>query len=200
MLLKIAIFVLLVIFIHYVEGFERVIVVNESGVHKDRLVIRHDEEVLATCCIYGNCSCPSLYNALANLTNNVLINITTEVELSSVILLADLAQITITGHNNPIVNCSNSGGLHFVSCHNCIIEGITWKGCGTKDVNGDGNVAVVIQFNTSSSITISNCSFKESAGQVVVFSAMLALTLAILYPTSNTMVMEQLYFMAHQKC
>ena len=59
--------VLLVVYIHYVEGFEKVIVVNESVVHDDYLVISHDQVVLATCCIYGNCSCPSLYKALVNL-------------------------------------------------------------------------------------------------------------------------------------
>ena len=123
MLLKVTTAVLLVVFIHYVEGFETMIVVNESVVHDDDLVISHNDEILATCCMFGNCSCPSLYTALANLTNNVLINITTDVVLSSVIPLIDLANITITGHNSPIVNCNSSGGLHITSCHNCIIEG-----------------------------------------------------------------------------
>ena len=136
MLLKAITVVLLInMFVYYVEGFKRAIVVNESVVHDDDLVISHDEEVLATCCIHGNCSCPSLYNALANLTSNVLINIATDVTLSSVILLVNFANITITGHNNPTVNCNNSGGLHFVPCHNCSVEGITWKVCGTKYIN-----------------------------------------------------------------
>ena len=171
MLLKVAIFLLIFVFFHYVEGFERVIVVNESVVHDDDPVISHDQVVLATCCIYGNCSCPSLYNALANLTSNVLINITTDVVLSSVIPLADLTNITITGHNNPIVNCNNSGGLHFVCCHGCSIKGITWKECGTKDVNDNGNIDPVIQLHSSSNITIKNCSFKDSLGQVIVLTA-----------------------------
>ena len=34
------------------------------------------------CCIYENCSCNSLNDALDNLTSNVLINITTDVTLS----------------------------------------------------------------------------------------------------------------------
>ena len=171
MLPKVITAVLLANIFVYVEGFERVIVVNESVVYGDDQVISHDQVVLAACCIYGNCSCPSLYTALANLISNVLINVTTDVILSSVIPLADLANITIIGHNNPTVSCNSSGGLHFVSCHNCIIEGISWKECGTKDFS-DGNVDPVIQLYSSSNIIIRNCSFKDSAGQVVVLSAM----------------------------
>ena len=175
MLLKVttAAAVLLVALVQYVEGFERVIVVNESVVHDDGQVISHYDEVQITCCIYGNCSCSSLYNSLANLTSNVLINITTDVELSSIISLIDLTNITITGHNNPTVNCNSSGGLHFVSCHNCLVEGITWKECGTKDVNDNGNLDPVILLYSCSNITIENCSFRDSAGQVIVLSEIL---------------------------
>ena len=77
---------------------------------------------LALCCIFGNCSCPSLYTALANLTSNTRINITTDVILFSIIPLADLANIKITGHNNPTVHCNNSGGL--ATFHNCVIQGV----------------------------------------------------------------------------
>ena len=171
MLLSIKTAVLLVVFIHYVEGFERVsIVVNESEVHKD---ISHNDEVLVTCCIHGKCSCPSLYNALANLTSNVLINITTDVTLFSIISLVDLANITITGHNNPTVNCNSSGRLEFISCHDCLIEGTNWKECGTKDVNDNENGSPVIQFCNSSNITFRNCTFEDCVGQVIVLSAML---------------------------
>ena len=173
MLLKVAIFVLLVMFIHCVKGFERVLVLNQSDVHDDGLVIHYDEEILATCCIHGNCSCPSLYNALANLTSNVMINITTDMTLSSIIPLTDLTNITITGHNNPTVNCNNSGGLHFESCRDCSVEGITWKGCGTKDISDDRNVNPVMHLSNSSNIMIKNCSFRDSAGQVIMLSAML---------------------------
>ena len=172
--------ILLSLFIQYVEGFETVIVVSESD------VIRYDKDILATgaidnglcvfenlCCIYGNCSCPSLYNALTNLTSNVLINITTDVVLSSIIPLVDLANITITGHNNPTVNCNDSGGLHFISCNNCTIEGITWYGCGARNISDDGNVFPVLQSYSSSDITIKNCSFQHSIGQAVVLSEMI---------------------------
>ena len=115
----------------------------------------------------------SLCNALDNLTSNVFINITTDVELSSIIPIVNLTNITISGHNNPTVYCNNSGGLHFISCYNCTIEGITWEGCGTINIGGDDNsVYPVLQFTNSSNITIQNCSFQHSTGQAVVLSGM----------------------------
>ena len=144
--------VLLTLFIQCVEG---VIVVNKSGDHDDRIV----------CCTYGNCSCTSLYSALVNLTSNVLINITTDVELSSNISLVNFTNITIAGHNNPTVSCNNSRGIHFVSCYNCTIEGITWKRYGFRN---DRNVYPVLQLFNSSNLTIRNCSFQYSRGQSVV--------------------------------
>ena len=71
------------IFIQYIEGYERMIVVTE-------LVTQYngsDSASNSPCCMYGTCPCLSLYNALANLTSNVLINITSDVELTSLILL-----------------------------------------------------------------------------------------------------------------
>ena len=170
---------LLTLFIQYIEGFERVIEISESNDHdelsSDGIVTSatgsgSDSE--DSCCIYGNCTCPSLYNALVNLNSNVLINITTDVELSSIIPLVDLANITITGHNNPTVNCNGSGGLHFISCYNCTIEGIIWESCGARNLSKDGRVYPVLQLVNSSDITLKNCSFQCSIGRAVVMSEM----------------------------
>ena len=133
------ILILLALFIHYIERFERVIVVAESGVTDINF-----DDVRGSCCVHGNFSCSSLYSALANLTSNVLINITTDVELSSIIPIVDLSNIMIIGHNYPIVNCNNSGGLHFMSCYNCTIEGITWEGCGAINISDDDIVDPVL--------------------------------------------------------
>ena len=172
--------ILLGLIIQHIDGFDRVIVVSESDVH----VISYDETSAIgsgsgsyvfdnSCCIYGNCSCPSLYNALANLTSNALINITTDVVLSSIIPLVDLANIAITGHNNPTVNCNDSGGLNFISCCNCTIEGITWNGCGARNISNNDNVYPVLQLFNSSNITIRSCLFQHSIGQAVVLSEMI---------------------------
>ena len=185
---------LLVVYTQCIKGIERVIVVSESDNRThENAIISHDEgisppgysatgsgsgshvfeDLLTLCCIYGNCSCPSLYTALANLSNNVVINITADVTLFSIIPLVALANITITGHNNPTVKCNNSGGLHFMSCHNCVIEGISWDKCGAKNIRENANVSQpVFQFTNSSSITIKNCLFQHSIGQAIVLSKM----------------------------
>ena len=179
----------LAMYTEYIKGIERVIV-NKLGTDDDEL-ISNDEEIpaidvtdsgnrshafkgsLALCYIFDNCSRPSLYTALANLTSNTLINITTDMTLSSVVPFADLTNITIIGHNNPTVKCNKSGGLHFASCHNCIIQGIIWDGCGADIIRENANVLhPVLQLINSSDITIKNCSFQSSIGQAIVLSQM----------------------------
>ena len=174
---------LLTLFIQYIEGFERVIEISKLNDHEelsgDGIVTYatgsgSDSYVFEnSCCIYGICTCQSLYNALVHLNSNVLINITTDVEFSSIIPLDDLVNITITGHNNPTVNCNDSGGLHFISCYNCTIEGIIWESCGAIKINNDGNAYPVLQLVNSTDITLKNCSIQHSIGQAVVMSEML---------------------------
>ena len=177
------ILILLALFIHYIVGFETVILVAELD---DSLVDDDEGNVVGSgstsatlrdlCCVTGNCSCSSLYSALANLTSNVLINITTDVELSLIIPIVNLSNIMITGHNFPTVNCNNSGGLHFISCYNCTIEGITWEGCSAISKISDDDNSIysqsVLKLTNSSYITIQNCSFQQSMGQAVVLSGM----------------------------
>ena len=172
----------LALFFHCIEGFERVMVVAESNVTIDDSFVDDDEDNTNaigsgdshrnSSCVYENCFSLSLFNVLANLTSNVLINIITDVQLNSIIHIVDLANIAITGHNNPTVNCNNSGGLHFISCYNCTIEGITWEGCGARDIRDDHIVYPVLQLTNSSNITIQNCLFQQSMGQAVVLSGM----------------------------
>ena len=168
--------VLLTLFLQCIGGIERVTIVVSESIIDD--LISDDECTFTTqvvgntstlCCIYGSYSCSSLYNALANITSNVLINITTDVVLPSKIPLVDLANITIMGHNNPTVNCNNSGGLLFTSCSNTVIEGINWEHCGSRNLIDD-NVYPVLQLFNSSNIKINNCSFKYSLGQTIKLS------------------------------
>ena len=143
--------------------------INDDNSHYSR-DLGSGSVLSSECCYYNGCSCSSFYTALANLTSNTLINVTTDMVLSSIIPLVDLANITITGRNNPTVNCSNSGGLHFISCYNCTIEGIAWVECGFTD---EENVYPVLQFYNSSYITIENCLFQDSIWQAVVLSEMI---------------------------
>ena len=113
------------------------------------------------CCIDGkNCSCSSLSTALLYMTNNTVINITSEsVTLEDNIKMGsgDLNNITITG-NGATITCNNSGGVYCESCDNVVIEGITWDRCG--DPNGT-NIAGVT-FNITSNISLLNCVFQYS--------------------------------------
>ena len=127
-----------------------------------------DYDSLNHCIDDDNSSYYSLHQALTNLTSNVLINITTDVVLSSIVPLVDLANITITGHNNPTVNCNNSGVLQFTSCNSIIIDGIIWNRCGYNSDNSLANAA--LEFANSSTISIQKCSFQHSKGQIFVLS------------------------------
>ena len=154
---------------------------------QDREKFIHEEEILRnkhgtfasgsaensfgfSCCVYGNCSCNSL-DALDNFTNNVLINITADLMLSSRIKVSYLQNVSIIGHNNPTVKCRNIGGIHFNFCHNCNIQGIVWEGCGGK--NSNTNIEPILKLSYSSNISIHNCTFQHSIGQAVVLSELL---------------------------
>ena len=144
-----------------VDGNQRIVLVSD-----DDLLDSGEDNSSLSCCVYGNCSCNSLDHALAHLTNNVLINITTNVTLSSLLKVSDLQNISVIGYNNPTVNCKNVGGLQFTLCHNCTIRGITWDVCGTKF--NDTYAKPGLKFSYSSNIAIHDCIFQHSIGQAVV--------------------------------
>ena len=154
--------ILLSLVVQLVDGNQRIVYVSESISDNEGFFTSassFDDNLM--CCVYGNCSCNSLDHALANLTSNVMINITTDVTLSSLISASNLVNVSIIGYNNPTVNCKRAGGTHFNFCHNCIIQDITWDGCGTETEAG-------IKLSDSSNIAIENCSFQYSKGPVIV--------------------------------
>ena len=154
--------IILTIVIQYVDGYKRIVQVS-GPFNDDKDFFTSGDGDFFICCVYGNCSCNSLDYALTHLTSNVLINITTDVTLSSLATVSDLENISVIGHNNPTVNCRKVGRIHFNFHHNCIIKGIIWNGCGTKVEPG-------LKLSYSSYITIQNCSFRHSVGQAVVLS------------------------------
>ena len=153
--------ILVSLVVQLVDGNQRVVYVNESISDDENFFTSGDGDGNLMCCVYGNCSCNSLDHALANLTSNVLINIITDVTLSSLINTSNLENVLIIGYNNPTVNCKRAGGIHFNFCHNCIIQEITWDGCGTETEAG-------INLSDSSNIVIENCSFQYSKGPNIV--------------------------------
>ena len=117
-------------------------------------------------CSNINCYCKSLEDILDNLTNNAIVNITDNVKLlTSFIMLSNLRNISIIGHNNITVICGiDGGGLYLRSCNKIIVEGFTWIGCGSNNTNYH---RPVMQFGYPSGITIQNCTFQYSIGQII---------------------------------
>ena len=154
--------IILTIMAQCVEGYQRIVQVSKFFSDDEDSSISGDGD-FSSCCVYGNFSCNSLDYALSHLTSNVLINITTDVTLSSLANVSGLENVSIIGHSKPTVNCRKVGGMHFTICHNCIIKDIIWDGCGTKAEPG-------LKLSYSSNIIIQNCYFQHSIGQAVVLS------------------------------
>ena len=157
---------LLAVVLQNVNGNQRIIHVNQLISNDEDLITNGEDNNGHICCVYGNFTCNSLYHALANVTSNVLFNITTDVMLSSHIEVSDLQNISIIAHNAATVNCKHVGGIHFSFCHNCIIQGITWDGCGTEI--SDNHTEPVVKWNYSFNVTVQNCCFQHSIGQALV--------------------------------
>ena len=133
----------------------------------DSNVVNGEDDNSRNCCAHENCTYNSLDQCLANLTSNILINITIDVTLSSLVRApSNLSNVSIIGHNYPTINCKGTGGIHFAFCHNCSIQGITWDGCGSPDEPG-------LKFSYSSNVTIQNCCFQHLLGQAVMLLRML---------------------------
>ena len=137
------------------------IILTSQCVHSKVIIVNSNNGNDSTeCCINGTCTCSSLSTALLNITNNTIINITSEsVALNNTTTMGSgkLTNITITGSNVTIM-CNNSGSVYCESCGDVMIEGITWDRCG--DPNGT-NIAGVT-FNGTSNISLVNCTFQHS--------------------------------------
>ena len=118
-------------------------------------------------CTNNICFCKNIDHALAdlNMSDSVVIKLTKNVMLSSAVELTNVTNFIMIGYNKLSVNCSNNGGLYFISCHNCTFEGITWSKCGSDGIGK--HLVAGLTFENSSNITIQNCSFQQSVGQAV---------------------------------
>ena len=113
--------------VQYSDGNQRIVYVSELISDDEDFFASGEDNYSQICCVYGNCSCSSLNQALTNLTSNVLINITMNVTLSSLVIVPpDIVNVTIIGHNNPIVNCKDSGRVCFTSYHTRHYLGWMW--------------------------------------------------------------------------
>ena len=147
--------VLLVCFFYQIEE----VFAGESGGLNER---GHNK---LPCCVSGNFTFYSIADILNNISNNAIVNITTDVVLSTNVTLKSLENITIKGHRNSVVKCNDVGAVKFISCKNVTIEGIQWDGCGSKDYPG-------IEFCNSSKASFERCSFCNSKGRSILLSKM----------------------------
>ena len=160
---------LLLFLIWNVGGVKRVmpdIDVHPSNSTEDDFSGSGSDEDEIPCCNIGNYTFYSIVDVLNNVTtSNTIINISTDVVLSSIVTLEGLNNITIIGQGNPTVNCNDIGSVKFVSCNNVTIEGVNWERCGFDNAPG-------IKFYNSSNIVLQSSSFQHSVGQAVVLSNM----------------------------
>ena len=116
------------------------------------------------CCVSGKFTFHSIDDILNNISSdNTIVNITTDVVLSSIVTLESLENIMIIGYRNPVVKCDDVGAVKFISCKNITIEGIQWEGCGSK-------VYPEIEFYNSSNVSLKTCSFHYSKGRSILLS------------------------------
>ena len=143
------------------------ILTSQSGMRVWSKVITiniNDGSDSVDCCVKGICMCSLFSTALLNISNNTIINITSEsVALNNTTTMGSrkLTNITITGSNVTIM-CNNSGSVYCESCDHVRIEGITWDRCGDPNRKITG-----VTFNRISNISLVNCTFQHSQVQAV---------------------------------
>ena len=112
-------------------------------------------------CISKNCHCKNLEDILDATTDVLIAQITDTVLLSSFISLKNIKAVTIIGHNKLTVLCINGGGISLRNFSSLRFEGITWMGCGDFSAFND---QALLNIYESTNVTITNCSFQNSAG------------------------------------
>ena len=121
------------------------------------ITVNNNGDNSTNCCVYGTCPCSSLTSALHDVSDNTVINITSEsVTLHDIVGMGsgNLSNIIITG-NGATIMCNNTGGVYCESCSDITIMGITWCQCGRND-------STALAFiNLSSEILIQDCTFQN---------------------------------------
>jgi len=148
---------LLLLLLWKVEGVKSE---NPGTDTKNDDIVSSSDENNVSCCRNESCTITDVLN---NVTSNTIINISTDVVLSSNVEIKRVENITIIGHGNPTVNCNGIGSVKFVSCNNVTIEGVSWERCGS--VNNSG-----MEFYKAFNIAIQSCSFHHSTGKAVTLS------------------------------
>ena len=153
--------IILTVFLWNVEGLQ-----GTGGAHTQVDAGRQNGQDELPFNLIHNQSFDSIDDLLSNATSNSIVNIRSDVVLSSCVLLEGLENITITGHESPTVNCNGTGALKFVSCKNVTVAGVNWEKCGSSTEEAYPG----IKFYNSSNVVIQDCFFHNLTGQAVLMS------------------------------
>ena len=150
---------------------------DSTAIDSDGIVLCNNQRGIY--CVSDKCNCKQLEDILNNASINsnpyLHVNISDNVVLLSSLVLLDNADILIMGHNNPTVLCVNGGRLQVqreAEGYNFAIKGVTWIGCGTANFESNDpqfTNAVLSMYidGLNHNLTIQNCSFQYSLGQVI---------------------------------
>ena len=164
-----------------------ILIVTSHHVNAITIIVNNDGQNSTRCCVDGKCDCSSLFNALDNINNSTIINITSEsVELHNHTSVISKYNLDITG-NNVVIKCDNIGSVSFVSATNVTINvtihGITWDQCSNPN---DSLVDGGISFVNNIFLIIDNCTFQHSLMCAVSLSSFFAyITVKSSYFISN---------------
>ena len=120
-------------------------------------------------CLSNKCHCNNLEDTMVSVRDNQEVKITEDIVVLSSTIHINSSNISIIGHNNPTVMCTNNSGLVLHDSTNLTIEGITFIGCGAAD--SAYNILYVdtpvLDINGCNNVRIQKCSFRYSMGQII---------------------------------
>jgi len=117
------------------------------------------------------CKYHTLEEALRDMDHNTFINITaSHIMLQSRVTVNNLNNITISGHNFPVVDCNHTGSFVCKNCSNIITNDVKWMQCGflnqfqctSQDLDSIGG----LHFDSCTNLTIQYSTFVASSVQV----------------------------------
>ena len=141
-----------------------ILITTSQQAKGDKMItINNSGKASKMCCYEGKCPCSSLQMALQNVSDSVIVNITSEVvnldNYTAIQSPAPISDITITSDINATVKCYNNGSLSILTAFNVTICGITWDQCGNPN---QPQFSGGVYFSSTRKLTIDSCTFQYS--------------------------------------
>ena len=126
-------------------------------IHSKVITVNNNGNISPLCCTTDLCICASLPQALSFITNNTIINITSQIIPLRGFVQTSGSNISITSSVGTTIMCNNIGAMYCDQCNNFTIKAIKWDSCGIKSkVFTPG-----IFLHRVSNISIINCTFQN---------------------------------------